>query len=290
MLCGPYCHPGRHCVNINFMKANAPIIDLTKEQGKIKESTQGKNWIVIGETRLTLQDEKDLGPRSHQWLNDRHIAAAQYLLKQQHPDVSGLQPTVLQLTRTFDIHRDCEFVQCLNVSSNHWITVSTIGCPPGFSNMYDSMHLKTTTSLKTIIADMMFFDKKAIKIRNVHIQQQIGGSDCGLFAIANTVALYHGKDPGTLLFNQKVMREHLRKCFVAGILTEFPCRQIERRVPQIVHTEWVRVYCVCRQPNYGRMPMVECTKCREWFHLPCVNAPKEALNHTEVPWYCKSCT
>ena len=29
---------------------------------------------------------------------------------------------------------------------------------------------------------------------------------------------------------QKVMREHLRNCFVAEILTEFPCREVERRV------------------------------------------------------------
>ena len=25
-------------------------------------------------------------------------------------------------------------------------------------------------------------------------------------------------------------------------------------------------------------------------NLQCVSAPKEALNHTEVPWYCNSCT
>ena len=106
-------------MNINFTKADIPIVDLTKEQGGIIDSPQEENWIVIGETRLTLQDERDLGSHSHQWLNDQHITAAQ------HPDVSELQPTTLQLTRTFDIHRICEFVQCLNVSSNHWVTVST---------------------------------------------------------------------------------------------------------------------------------------------------------------------
>ena len=287
MLCGPYCHPGRHCVNINFIKADTPIVDLTKEQGR---TTQEENWIVVGDIRLTLQDEKDLGSRSHHWLNDRHITAAQHLLKQQHPAVSGLQPTTLQLTRTFDVHRNREFVQCLNVSSNHWVTVSTIGCPPGSINVYDSMHLGPSTSLKKVIADMMHSDKKAISIRTVHIQQEIGGSDCGLFAIANATALCHGKYPGTLAFNQKPMRDHLRKCLAAGTLTEFPCRQVEARVPQIVRFERVRVYCVCRQPNYAKTPMVECTKCREWFHLPCVSAPREALNHTEVPWYCNSCT
>ena len=97
--------------------------------------------------------------------------------------------------------------------------MSTIAVPqPGFINVYDSMHLKATNSLKTIIANMTFSDKKAISKRNVHIQQQIGGSDCGLFAIANAIAVCHRKDLGTLLFNKKGNEEHLRKCFVAEIL------------------------------------------------------------------------
>ena len=196
---GSYYHPGRHCVNINFTKTGSPIVDLTKEQGGIIDPPQ-ENWTVTGETTLTLQDEKDLGSRSHQWLHDRHITAAQHLLKQQHPEVSGLQPTTLQLTRTFDVHWNCEFIQCLNVSSNHWVTVSTISCPPGVINVYDSMHLGASTNLKKVIADMLFSDKKSISIRTVHIQQQTGGSDCGLFAIANATALCNGKNPGTLLF------------------------------------------------------------------------------------------
>ena len=109
------------------------------------------------------------------------------------------------------------FVQVLNVSINHWVTVSTISCPPGVINVYDSMHLETSTSLKK--PDMMHSDKKAISIRTVHIQQQMGGSDCGLFAIANATALCYGKDSGTLAFDQKIMREHLRKCFAAGDLS-----------------------------------------------------------------------
>ena len=135
----------------------------------------------------------NLGSRSHQWLNDQHVTAAQHLLKQHHPDVSGLQPTTLQLTRMFDVHQNHEFVQCLNMSSNHWKTVSTIGCPLGTINVYDSMHLGVPTSMKKVIADMMFCDKKFVTIRQVHVQQQMGGSDCGLFAIANAAALCNGR-------------------------------------------------------------------------------------------------
>ena len=88
--------------------------------------------------------------------------------------------------------------------------MSTVGCLPGAINVYDSMHLGVLTSVK-VIADM-FSDRKFITIRQVHVQQQMGGSDCGLFAIANAAAVCNGKDPGTLVYNQKQMREHLRKC------------------------------------------------------------------------------
>ena len=237
----------RHCnsqLTNGKVDTHVATVDFTEEQNKIAHSPQEENWVTIGGTKPTLQDEHDLGSRSHQWLNDRHVTGAQYLLKQCHPDVSGLQPTTLQLTRTFDVHLNREFVQCLNVSSNHWITVSTVGCSPGVSNVYDSMHLGVSTSIKKVIADMMFTDKKSITIHQVHIQQQMGGSNCGLFAIANAAALCNGKDPGTIMYIQRLMREHLRRCLAVGILTEVPCREGQRRVPQIIRTERVRVYCI----------------------------------------------
>ena len=45
------------------------------------------------------------------WLDDEHISAAHDLLQQQHPNVSGLQSSTLQYTRTFDVHKDKPFVQ-----------------------------------------------------------------------------------------------------------------------------------------------------------------------------------
>ena len=48
------------------------------------------------------------------WLDNEHITAAQHLLQEQHPDVAGLQSTLLQYTRTFEVHRDHPFNQCLH--------------------------------------------------------------------------------------------------------------------------------------------------------------------------------
>ena len=74
------------------------------------------------------------------WLDDEHITAAQHLLQEQHPDVAGLQSTSLQYTRTFDVHKDDPFVQCLHVNGNHSITVSTVGCSSGVVQVFDSSH------------------------------------------------------------------------------------------------------------------------------------------------------
>ena len=67
------------------------------------------------------------------------------------------------------------------------------------------MHLGVQTSVKKVIIDM---DRKFIALRQAHIQQQMGGSNCRLFAIANAAAACSGKDPGIIVYKQKRMREH----------------------------------------------------------------------------------
>ena len=88
------------------------------------------------------------------WLDDE--TAAQHLLQEQHSDVAGLQSTSLQYTRTFEVHRDHPFVQCLHENGNHWITVSTVGYSSGVVQVFDtSNHLKLSRSLKCIIVDIL---------------------------------------------------------------------------------------------------------------------------------------
>ena len=79
------------------------------------------------------------------WLDDEHTTAAQHLLQEQHPDVAGLQSSSLQYTRTFDVHKDHPFVQCLHENGNHWITVSTVGCSSGVVQVFTSSEIFTHT-------------------------------------------------------------------------------------------------------------------------------------------------
>ena len=157
---------------------------------------------------------------TNEWLNDNHISAAQYLLKQQHPDVSGLEPPILQYTQTFDVHGSREFVQCLNLANNHWIMVSTVGCVPGVVNLYDSLNLGLSTSIKRTIASLVHTDKPTITIQRAPLQMQKGGSDCGLFAIASATAVCNGHNLETQ-FDQSQMRPHLLKCLEDKLLLPF---------------------------------------------------------------------
>ena len=53
-------------------------------------------------------------------------------------------------------------------------------------------------------------------------QLQEGTDNCGLFAIATATSLCFGIPPSTVLWNQKKMREHLRRCFESGKMSPFP--------------------------------------------------------------------
>merc|ERR1719354_722674 len=64
------------------------------------------------------------------WISDTIIDKAQQLIKQQHPQLQGLHDPLLRSLPTID-HISSQhppearnFVQILNVNSNHWVCVS----------------------------------------------------------------------------------------------------------------------------------------------------------------------
>ena len=53
-----------------------------------------------------------------------------------------------------------KFMQCLNGGSNHWITISTLGCPSSVVHIFDSLHYPTSFSVKKTIADLLHTRRK----------------------------------------------------------------------------------------------------------------------------------
>jgi hypothetical protein len=49
-----------------------------------------------------------------------------------------------------------------------------------------------------------------------------------------------------------------------------------------------KVYCTCQGPCYGKM--IECEKCKEWFHLRCVGIEEGQEPDDNDCWFCKKCS
>ena len=114
------------------------VIDLTEDSRDSSSGAADRYWLCNALYTLTSTNKEEVLSCSS-WLSDSVILAAQLLILQEFPHMSGLQHTVLQENMSFQVHRD-EFVQIINVRNSHWCTVSNIGCSEGVVNIYDSLY------------------------------------------------------------------------------------------------------------------------------------------------------
>ena len=96
---------------------------------------------------LGLYPADRLCPTNGKWVINNIINGCQQLLSNEYPHIRGLTNTSLNETLTFTIQKG-EFVQVLNVSGCHWITISTLECQQGVVNVYDSI-LSCSVTLRT---------------------------------------------------------------------------------------------------------------------------------------------
>ena len=178
-------------------------------------------WTDVGGICLLRKHQHILSSPT-EWLDDDLIAAAQHLLKKRHPAVEGLQPPAVALTGTMQQQMAAEFVQILFAKGNHWIVVSTLHqSAPGSINVYNSLNSKSLHSAVEETA-LRYLQGQQVSISYQDVQQQSGGSDCGLFAIAIAASLCAGEDPTKLRYQQDRMRQHFRNCLENGEITPFP--------------------------------------------------------------------
>ena len=137
---------------------------------------------------------------------------------------------------------------------------------------YDSLQLRLNSSLKRIVVDLMFYQRKGIRIEYVNMQQHKGPNDCGLFAIATATALCNGVDPNQLEFNQKLMRQHLQNALEMQKLSLFRLTMNWRDdLPSTLLRTCV--FIVSADNN----------------HTDCVRAPADAIKNEELPWFYNAC-
>ena len=109
-------------------------------------------------------------------LTDNIIDAAQTLLRQAFPVLSGLQSVTCGLTMNFDIE-PAEFVQIIHNGRGHWLTISTIGTSHLDIHVYDSMYPSAGTLMKAQTAALLHTESPAIRLKWPSL---IAGLDCGL--------------------------------------------------------------------------------------------------------------
>jgi len=165
---------------------------------------------------LTMQDKKELS--RYTMLSDKHMYAAQKLLKFQHPDMNGLQDTCLSQT-SFQPATG-ESLQIHHIRGNHWVLTYSKG--DGQVAVYDSLYDEVTDDLHDQLMDIYKVAGKRLRYSLPDAQKQRGSRDCGLFVVAFALELCEGRDPSAIRFNQKKMRKHLEKCFEDGVLEPFP--------------------------------------------------------------------
>ena len=207
------------------------------------------------------------GPKqSTSSFNTNLVCAAQKLLKRKFPATEGLQDTLCVGSNQYA----GDFTQILHVDNNHWIVVSTNGCPPSTIRVYDSM-LLLAGDVKKLVAKLMRVDTDHIQIDLVDIRPQTNESDCGLYAIANAFELCAKRDPATCNWKEKCMRPHLLKCLENEAITRFPHEAWSNAAGVILTTKTAALHCLCRKASKKRENMARCTKCGLWYHQKCLS-------------------
>lgn len=173
-------------------------------------------WLKIGTIVLDQNDYDILSGGMR--LNDKHINACQVILRSQFQSIKGLNLTHCPSRFGYWVGNYLQIVHC---GSNHWITISSIGCNEGEVKVYDSLYCSVSNDIKPLLK-AIFGTNVAISLPMV--QKQIGSMDCGLFAIAYATFLAHGNDSPLLsipTFKQHNLRSHLIDCFKKGTMSKF---------------------------------------------------------------------
>lgn len=119
------------------------------------------------------------------------------------------------------------------------------------------------------------FPSLKVNCRIVNVAKQAGGSDCGLYALAYAAVpsdkcLVSGDNPINVEYEQNIMHEHLLQCLENKTMSACPARGPRRVRRQRVRAFQVELHCICHVPYVKGAEMIQCDKCRVWYHSDCV--------------------
>lgn len=197
------------------------IVDLCSPNKKPCNHPPRKPWVCLSNLTLYQADKKEL--TSGNLLNDNHINAAQFLLKNQFSQVDGLIDTLIvsnKLTREDATISMTNAIQIHNLPG-HWVVSQSNGHSViVYDSLFPGMTQPLSQQLVYVYKSLAKGCLLQVKLRCC--QKQDNFVDCGLFAIANAVALAKGIYPGAVIFRQNQMLQHLLQCLEQKEITMFP--------------------------------------------------------------------
>ena len=144
--------------------------------------------------------------------------------------------------------------------------------------MYDSLGIPLPSQTRKQIAssiktkdDSITIEYGNVQVRNcingftcysniiIHdiFQRQPNYQDCGLFAIANAMAIITKQKTELLNYDVGLMRRHLAGCLEDLMIRHFPAKK--RTIKKVTRkTEAMKVYCKCRMPEVKGEKMISC--------------------------------
>lgn len=145
---------------------SSDIVSITINSSSDEEEDTFSEWTRIDGVFLTVEDKRVL--LGNEWLNDKHIMAAQALLKEKC-SVGGLQSPQLGKRLQFS-YVEGEMVQIFHSDGCHWVTASTIGTKPEHVRIYDSMYNDLPSSTIEQIANIVCCSGPQITLEYANIQ------------------------------------------------------------------------------------------------------------------------
>lgn len=181
---------------VNYITA---LCDNCKKMHSVDETVEvdlsKKMWIKCGSITLTHQDRNQLS--GYLELTDKHINAAQELMKLQFPEIDGLRNTHLQ-NKPFQQQANCsQILQAIFIRRCHWACVQI---NKGSVCLYDSAYSSASSDTLCVISQLVQCMEPSYGINVMNIAKQIGVLDCGLYAIAILTSLAFDQDPTTIAF------------------------------------------------------------------------------------------
>lgn len=123
-------------------------------------------------------------------------------------------------------------------------------------------------------------------VRFPKVQLQGFTMDCGPLAVAFATEFCFMQEVYTVEFDVAHLRTHLLDCLLSKEMTLFPATRSKIKA-NFGRPLSVLVYCSCRMPESFDTDMVECSKCKDFFHFKCEDL-------LEIPqkrrWTCAKCS